>query len=420
MTKKYILSAFFSIALSCSIFAKTSDIDALASRYSVQTPQNTDEYLEELLEKYHLKQHPVPFTYEHKTEFYSSLMYKAMELPQTFDRLSKHEFAYLSSTPFFTKSGVRKTDNKDLVRMIQFDKHKSTGQSAEIFTVTTQDGEKIEATWLKRNSDTVVIVGSGFTNYREQMAPLGDILDKYDVVFFDFRGHGVTESPINIDHNKVRLGLDEQLDTKAVVDYVRKKKSHAQVIGLGICFATLIFVKTESMYPKTFDKLILNGSWLSLHHATDVLSRDPGKVLRPQRESWMAKHWLFQNRWVRKTLLSVAQWFFDLEFNTVSVLDYMPKIRKELPILFIQGKNDALIPREQFEHIWNAAPVEQKAIFITSNPHVWDHWKEKEVYKQASELFIELPFLEFTEVVSEPQELIAYKAEKLHHLHAEQ
>jgi len=408
----------------CSKHNKANIVQALYEKYHLSPQDQDEEYTKMLLRKYHLAPHQSPFTYEYVTEIYNDLLEESQQLNATFENIAIEQHSHLNDSFFFKDLKILGVPHK--VRQYQLQKKKRSRDHGELLQAKTTDGQMIHGTLLRRNSKTLLVVGAGFTNYREQMAPFGDMFTKYDVLFFDFRGHGYEEENpllpttwksfskklLGIDRKKARLGLCEEQDVKAIVEHTKSKYEYNQVIGLGICYSTCIFVKTAALYPQIFDKLILDGCWLSLHHATEILARDPGMIARPQRHSSLANNWLIKQKWFRSMLLNFAQRFLNIEFNTVSILDYAPKL-PNIPILFIHGKDDVLIPRNQFEVIWHATLIPRKTAIITSNEHVWNHLKQKEAYKEWCELFVDNTHENFTMLLTSPEALIAYKSHQI-------
>jgi pimeloyl-ACP methyl ester carboxylesterase len=304
------------------------------------------------------------------------------------------------------------------VRKYQTEKKRHLKQTGQIVNAITGDDQPIEGTWLNRNSNKLIVIGNGFTNAREHMAPFGDLFHEYDLLFFDMRGHGFKTGRglINyftgVEAGTVSFGQKEHLDVKAIVDEVKRLKEYDEVVGVGLCYSALIFNKSASIYPDLFDRIILDGCWQSLYYTTQELAKDLGKLAAPQRHSSLKKNRIMQNRYVQKGLLKFAEMILKTEFNTVSVLDYTSNL-PDIPVLFIYGKDDALIPREQFERVWHATNAPRKTAVITSAPHVRNHLHLKEVYKEICTLFIENTHEDFTRLLTSPDAYMAYKSGQL-------
>ncbi|MDQ5940954.1 MAG: uncharacterized protein QG632_680 [Candidatus Dependentiae bacterium] len=409
--------------LSAAIVANKIEPEKVAEPMDASAQQH---YVNALLHKYHLAPNDQPFSYKFKYEIYSPILGKySCQLPAEIENIALQQNSYLQNTTYYRDFSLLQNPAK--VRALQLKTAKDGKESGSTLSAVTSDGIVIEGTLLNRNSSTLLVVGAGFTNYREQMAPMGDLFSDYDVLFYDYRGHGFKErqwhkpktwrSPseilIGIDRKTVRLGLSEEKDVFAIVSQACRMKKYTNVVGLGLCYSGLILIKTAALHPNLFTKLIVDGCWFSLRDAVDILSKDPGMMPRPQRHSKWEHNWLVQQRWFQKSVVWLAERIFNLDFNTVSVLDYAPLLRENMPILFIHGKDDIMIPREKFEILFHATNCRQKTAFITDIPHVWNHLKAKELYKEVIETFINMPYEHFNRLMISPEAMIDYKQAKL-------
>lgn len=409
------------IVLTISAFS----LSARASR-SVNPPsKSSDEhFISGLLQKYHLETKPSPFSLVHQTEIYNSFL-GSMAIPKATEDLVRQLHSHLNNSMYYRDTKI--LGNPEKVRKYQLKQIRGVKSSGQLVDAQTSDGHTIHGTLLNRGSKKLLVCGGGFTNAREVGAPLGDLFDSYDVLFFDYRGHGsqtshplrprtwksLSKRLLGIDRKHVSLGAHEDRDVHAIVSKVKSMKKYDQVIGLGLCYSGLIFTKTAALHPDLFDKLILNGCWFSLQHAVEILARDPGLLARPQVHSRLARNWLVRQRWFQRGVLAFAQRFFDVEFATVSILDYAPSLKEDLEVLFLHGKDDVLIPMDYFEILWHATPCRKKTAIITSNEHIWDHLRQKEFYKEAVERFIDNSYEQFSHLLVNPEALVDYKAAQL-------
>lgn len=177
--------------------------------------------------------------------------------------------------------------------------------SGQEIIITTLDNTDIHCLYFDRNSDNLVIVGPGFTNAKELFAPFVGMFPKYDIVLFDYRGHGINQKDnsawskplskikkrinksFDVDTNITRLASIEDLDITAVVEHFKynNNKKYTCVTGLGICYSALIFLQAQALHcagKKLFDKIILDGCWLSLEKFVTKLSQDPKLLKSPQ------------------------------------------------------------------------------------------------------------------------------------------
>lgn len=368
---------------------------------------------------------PKAFNYEYKTEIRSYSKNESFELPKEVNNFAKKINAPLNNSMFFDVPFLL---NSKRIREYLLQPKFYKPDVGKIIFVETEDSNTVECMYFNRNSDKILFVGGGFTNAKELMAPFIHMFPNYDIVIFDYRGHGIhngkylnpTTWRINPFHRifkvntkKTKLGEEEEKDITAVVNHFKNAKKYEQVYGLGICYSALIFIKAQSIWQKTnneklFDKIILDGCWLSLKDFITKLSQDLKLLCSPQYGGWK-KNWLNKKNWFQKYFLKLANIIFNVDIDKVSIEPYLNNI--DIPILYFYGKDDLVVSRNEFEKIWNQLNTEKTAI-ITSNPHVRNHIKEKEFYKLACDLFLELPHEEFISCLKNKKDLKQYYYKK--------
>ena len=366
------------------------------------------------------------------------------------------------------------------VRKYHVSKKKSRKENiASLHWVTTADKVKLGCTYFNRNSSTLLIVAGGFGNEREMMTPFVDMFPDYDVVLMDWRGHGFNPEELvlnpvkryfSIAPSDVTFGEKEHLDAFAVVEGFRRLKKannegtgYSHVYGLGVCYGAFVFAKTAALTERLhdglpewryayldpvrkfssqtpaekelakldkklkaanykeiyehglFDKLILDGCWLSLPLFVEKIKNDFATLVNPQTGG-LSKHWFFSTQGAKKALNFIASNIVGLKHESnINLLDYASTLTKT-PLLFFFGKDDYMIRRHEFETLYNAIPASEKTVVLTSNYHVRNHFKQKELYKLTSDLFLRFSHDEFLDYLKSPEKIVAYNAQ--HFLHA--
>ncbi len=214
----------------------------------------------------------------------------------------------------------------------------------------------------------------------------------------------LSQMTFGINSNLLTLGEKEELDVLAVADGFKKKKEeqtgkeYKQVYGLGICYGAFVFAKTEAMYPKTFDKLILDGCWHDLPSIIAKLKKDLRMLCVPQRGGW-SKVWPLSRPWCQDVVQVLARHVWGIKFDgNITLENYLP-ILTDTPILYFHGKDDLMVPFNEFTEIWKKTASGKKTVILTSNEHVINHLKQKQLYKVLSELFLDLDYGVFTDVL---------------------
>ncbi len=416
--------------LLCHVYtmASTKTTNSKSSTFKVQKEnifldQNLQSYnkIKERLEYYNLTVPETTFTYSYQAEVFASNLNESFELDPQIEGFAKAFNLRLNHSIFFDPEFII---NSQRVRNYQLKPKYFKHNVGQLLKVKTSDNQIIPCTFFNRESDKLLVVGEGFTNEREVMSPFIDMFENHDVVIFDYRGHGFDPTKLNlsptkmlfgVDCSKAMLGADEEKDVFAVIDTLKKKKNYTQINGLGICYSALIFVKATAIKQekkeKLFDHLILDGCWLSLGNFVDKLIKDPKRICSPQYGGW-ERTWPIKKLWFQNAFLSLGQELFHTKINQISILDYLPKI-ENIPILYFYGKDDLVITRHEFEIMWHTTKTKEKTVIITSNPHVRNHLKQKELYKLICDLFLELPHNQFISCLQNKENLITYQASKL-------
>ena len=339
------------------------------------------------------------FNYGYKTEIATST--KNFELNSEVEILTNQINKHLHSSISFQREILL---NPKKALKIHTNKYIYNGKSIIIRT----SKRKIYCTYFSRNSNILMVGGAGFTNPKEKASPLLDLFPDYDILLIDYKGQGLHKyegsflerfNPANwlfkVNTKIVNLGKDEEEDIIETVQIFKAlQKPYKQTIGWGMCYSAFIFAKASAIEPNLFDKLILDGCWLSLNKFIKKLLNDPKLMLSPQYGGW-SQHLLFRQKWFQKVFRWFGEKSFRMKFSGISIKALLPKIT--IPILFWQSKKDLTITREEFEYIWENVGSTEKTAIITSNEHVLNHLKQKTFYKAAGEAFVELDNKSFLE-----------------------
>jgi hypothetical protein len=344
-------------------------------------------------------------------EYYAmSENHGSFELPQQTKNIAYNAYRLLGLSKFFDTSKI--TDSVWVNKEFQKDSTHSE------FTTTTQDGHQVKSSFFNRNKDKLIVVGPGFTNPKETMAPFAHMFLDYDVIIVNFRGLGIkdsfTLSPLyhllGIDC-KTQVGHSEHNDIFAAVDWARKNKEYKSITGLGVCLGAFVCAKAQGIAEEQgihlFDKVIVDGCWLTANKAKDKIIEDPWLIMDPQRggASKFTKNF-FKKKFVHQNLLKFIEYSLGVNASSLEIQPHLKNIKKT-PILIFYGKDDLMIYRDEFEDIWNNISTTEKAAIITSNPHVYNHLRSKELYKLICESFIEEGIQKTFDLLQNPNDLDA-------------
>ncbi len=355
------------------------------------------------------------FSYSYKTEIVHGDLNIGEEVSNSFTSFAERYFGHLNTSIFFEPSFIKDSNRTRNYHLREQYQKERKGRLLEFLT---EDDIKICATYFDRKSDKLMIVGEGFTNDREVMSPFIDMFPDYDLVLFDFRGQGLeanyfslSKRCFGVDSEYAKLGAVEEKDVYAVVSGMKKIKNYKQVYGLGLCYSAFIFLKALALRPGTFDKLILDGCWISVPMIVEKIKSDPKVIFDPQHGGWQ-DHFIFKNDLVQNFLIWISSNVLGFSLHGSSILEYVEKI-DSANLLFFYGKNDLMVSRDEFELIWNAIKTPYKTAIITSNPHVRNHLKQKEAYRLFCELFLDHDYELFKKLVFDPKSVASMYSDRV-------
>lgn len=288
----------------------------------------------------------------------------------------------------------------------------------------------IAYTYFDRGSDELVIIGGGFANPREMLAPLLGIFLDYDVVIFDHVGHGIDYKPesffgrilrlmLNIDFTALRGGEQEENEILSVARHFRTKRAYKALYGVGLCYSTGLFVRTAANHPGLFKKLILDGAWESAEALMKRFADKPELFYDPQRgnPSEQAMGFLSRQRYNIYLMLTGIQWTQRYIRGKASILIANgPSYEKlqDTPILFVHGTNDLVISPKQFNTSWDKKAGEKIAI-LTDGRHLQNHIKYKQLFSWSANCFLDLGKDALEHSLTSPEALAdTYEALKRH------
>lgn len=279
--------------------------------------------------------------------------------------------------------------------------------SASYGSVPLRDvpGKNIPYTFFDRGSDELIIIGGGFANPREMLAPLLGIFIDYNVVIFDHVGHGLDYKPesllgrffkmtLNIDFTALRGGLQEENEILSIAEYFKSKKDYKALYGVGFCYSTGLFIRTAAHNPGLFKKLILDGAWESAEALMKRFADKPELFFDPQRGSPSEQNMRWHNRQIYALYLFVTSLQFTQRHvrgtaaNLMSNGESLEKLT-DTPVLFVHGTNDLVISAKQFNTTWDKKAGEKIAI-LTDGRHLQNHIKYKQFFSWSANCFLDL------------------------------
>ncbi|MEJ2211962.1 MAG: alpha/beta hydrolase, partial [Anaerolineae bacterium] len=215
-------------------------------------------------------------------------------------------------------------------------------------TLTTVDGVHLAAWFVPALANgaperhPTVLLCHGLQDRKETMLNLVPWLHRagYNVMLFDFRGHGAS------DKRPTTIGRLERLDVEAALDWLEAEGVGGSVGGLGMSLGAAALVNAAAEDPR-LDALVLDSLFANWND-TDFAR---GYRLPP---AWLVP-------------------------NVPNPVDIIPNVHA--PIFIIQGTADILVNVDHARRLY-AAANEPKELWINDSGHAWSAWTYPELYQE--------------------------------------
>jgi len=213
--------------------------------------------------------------------------------------------------------------------------------------LNTSDNHRIQYDQFKAGFKKVIIIAHGFFNSKQAviLKQLGESLnDKYDVILFDFRGHGQSKGLFY-------WTAKEYLDLLGIVDFASRSYEKIGLIGLSLGAATSIIAASKTS---------LINSIVAISAPTEL-----GKI---DYRLWMLniKNDLFYNLFGEgrhgKGVRPGPFWF-----KKEKPLEVVKKTA--IPIFYIHGDADWVIRYSHSEELYENTAAVKRISIIKNGPH---------------------------------------------------
>lgn len=258
--------------------------------------------------------------------------------------LVQNKLLYKPRTPLFSSKTPLTSNPKD--RGLHYD---------DIW-LTTEDNERLQCWLFKRSSTapTILFLHGAGGNIGSRLDSIELFLDKLNcnVFILGYRGYG------NSTGTPTEEGL--QYDIRAAVRYVFEEASidTSKVFLLGRSLGGAAAIYAASTSEHRVRGLIIENTFTSISQLTD--------------------YWAPRLTWVRALILR----------NHWDSIERIPSI--EIPIMFVSGRQDALIPPVQMDQLYAAATRAQfKHLHTVEDGQHHSTWRVAPLYHQWLSDFIQ-------------------------------
>lgn len=229
--------------------------------------------------------------------------------------------------------------------------------------VTTNDNINIAYNLYEKGHDEVVILAHGWFMTKDSKAftkIAEEFSNYYDVLVFDFRGHGKSSG-------KYTFGINEINDMESIIEHAHKNYKKVYLIGFSL--GSLISIDYCSNH-KDIDKLILISAPTDFKKIENNVFSPNAFVPTLKKFEW--------ERWtsIRFSISSIFKEKIKPENKIKNI---------EIPTLLIAGEKDPIIYKWHNNKLYEASTsTDKKQIIIKNGKHAED------LYLYAPETFMDI------------------------------
>jgi alpha-beta hydrolase superfamily lysophospholipase len=235
---------------------------------------------------------------------------------------------------------------------------KDWGLNNEVVSLHSTDGISLKAWWLpsQEPARATVIIVHGVDHTRQVMLPRAAFLvhGGYNVLALDLRGHGESAAQYT------SPGYLESRDVLGAIRYVRDRGDRAPIVLLGVSLgaAAVVIAAAQS---KDVAAVVADGIFPSGAEVFENISRGIARDRR-MKTGLRAAAFIATCPGIptSASLVYFARTGVWLGPDLVNVLSYAAQIR--IPILFISGTHDWIVPTDQVRKVMAAAPSRSKSL----------------------------------------------------------
>ena len=234
-------------------------------------------------------------------------------------------------------------------RLKQQETPKKFGLNYKKVEFKSKDGTLLKG-WLVEAKEPrgLIVLSHGYTYDKQSLLPAAKLLYKnnFTTVLFDYRAHGESEG------NKSTIGILEQNDLLAAIDFAKKFSNNIGVFGISMGAATAIMAIAKNKTPVKL--LVLDSSFAKL---SEIIYRK-SHILTPLIIKFM-----------RLSGVNVTE---------SQPIDYVDKLT--IPVFFIHGEKDELVPFKDTIQLFEKSNNPKQLWIVKEGLHGRSYFVKKKEY----------------------------------------
>lgn len=241
-------------------------------------------------------------------------------------------------------------------------------ENSEDVEIISQDHLKLHGYLIEQKSSAYVIMVHGYhSDSASLVSPIKKMKNQgYNVLAIDLRGHGQSEG------DYIGMGWDDRKDVLLWIDYILQRKKDSSIILYGVSMggATVMNVAGEKL-PSQVKAVIEDCGYTSVW---DIF-----------------KTHIDMNEFQSEVILNLGSFVTRMRAG-YSLRDVSPlrQVQKsQIPILFIHGDQDAFVPCEMVDELYQKANCPKEKLIIHGAGHAGSWAMDPKDYYETIWTFIE-------------------------------
>ena len=295
----------------------------------------------------------------------AALVPSFMENLSAFEEITEESYAALVHTDDITQN--KRQSEKDTKAWLE---EVQTKKRTEKLTAYSSDGYELVARvyYQEQDSHKWVLLLHGYTGWKEEMNPIAYEYAKrgYQILTPDMRCQGESDGDF------IGMGWTDRLDNRIWLDYILEQDPQAQIVLQGQSMgAACALLMAEEELPENVIAVV-----------SDCAFSDAYEMFQKQMKDWFGLPAF--------PLLSLSNQMLQLrggyDLHNASPIKNIDKIR--IPVLFIHGSEDELIPVEMTREMYEAAVCEKELLIMDGAGHAQSQDKDPELYYETIFSFV--------------------------------
>lgn len=263
---------------------------------------------------------------------------------------------------------LEKSKNQVLIPELTLEEKELLKRAKDVY-IKSNDGLKLHALELKskENKDWIILAHGYFGNGVQMIPYAFNLIGKYNLLLIELRGHGKSEG------NYADFGVKSRHDILNWISYINELYGNPKLGLYGVSMgASSIMMTTNFTIPSNVKFIIEDSGFTS---AKEELKYQLRKIYHLPS---------FPTLLLANSYIKMKHGFTIDDGSAIHAISY-----NKIPILFIHGGSDKLVPPYMMEKLFSKDKGKKEKIIIENACHASSLYTNKELYLNTVYQFIE-------------------------------